>query len=305
MRRARRLRADDRADGVRLRSSRSPAPRWPARSSASSSRSSSPSARVSCSASSTSTRRIRGRGSRSSPSSPPRWSCSRVPFVGKRRARGSSSSRRCTPPPPPSAGRQPPEPAHFGADVQRSAPQWAHKHTPGDPEAIAARLRQLDQLKESGLLDDAAYAEQPQAHPGGALVMRALTVFFALLATLAGAYAGFYVMRELGPDDLSGQFGSRRRGRPRRGRHPPAVGELRPREGGARARARRRRPDQQLSVEPLQASPPARSTAAWSASRWTRPGVPRKRTVGEGTESGTMPVAKLDPKAIDRITRPR
>jgi hypothetical protein len=40
------------------------------------------------------------------------------------------------------------------------APQWEHKHTPGDPEAIAARLRQLDQLKESGLLDDAAYAEQ-------------------------------------------------------------------------------------------------------------------------------------------------
>ena len=37
--------------------------------------------------------------------------------------------------------------------------------------------------------------------------MRAVTVFFALLATLAGAYAGFYVMRELGPDDLTGQFG--------------------------------------------------------------------------------------------------
>ena len=40
------------------------------------------------------------------------------------------------------------------------APQWQHNHTPGDPEAIAARLRQLDQLKESGLLDDAAYADQ-------------------------------------------------------------------------------------------------------------------------------------------------
>ena len=37
--------------------------------------------------------------------------------------------------------------------------------------------------------------------------MRAVTIFFALLATLAGAYAGFYVMRELGPDDLTGQFG--------------------------------------------------------------------------------------------------
>ena len=51
--------------------------------------------------------------------------------------------------------------------------------------------------------------------------MRALTVFFALLATLAGAYAGFYVMRELGPDDLSGQFG--RGDAVDRGRQPAAV----------------------------------------------------------------------------------
>ncbi|MDA0168944.1 RecX family transcriptional regulator [Solirubrobacter taibaiensis] len=87
-----------------------------------------------------------------------------VPFVGKRRTRGfvvqpqhaeqfnqmaASFSAPQTPPPPAT------EPT-FTAP----APQWEHKHTPGDPEAIAARLRQLDQLKESGLLDDAAYAEQ-------------------------------------------------------------------------------------------------------------------------------------------------
>ena len=62
-------------------------------------------------------------------------------------------------PPRPSAGRRHREPA-AEPTFNAPAPQWEHKHTPGDPEAIAARLRQLDQLKESGLLDDAAYAEQ-------------------------------------------------------------------------------------------------------------------------------------------------
>jgi len=38
-------------------------------------------------------------------------------------------------------------------------PQW-QRAQPKDAEAIADRLRQLDQLKQSGLLDDAAYAEQ-------------------------------------------------------------------------------------------------------------------------------------------------
>jgi hypothetical protein len=82
-----------------------------------------------------------------------------VPFVGKRGGRGFVLQPRVhtvTYGGPPS----PPEPAAAEPTFTAPAPQWQHKHTPGDPEAIAARLRQLDQLKESGLLDDAAYAEQ-------------------------------------------------------------------------------------------------------------------------------------------------
>jgi hypothetical protein len=88
-----------------------------------------------------------------------------VPFVGRRRARGVVVQ------PQPteqfhqmaatfSASPQSPPPPATEPTFNAPAPQWEHKHTPGDPEAIAARLRQLDQLKESGLLDDAAYAEQ-------------------------------------------------------------------------------------------------------------------------------------------------
>ena len=57
-------------------------------------------------------------------------------------------------------GPPPPTAAPRSRRSPRPAPQWQREHTPGDAEAIAARLRQLDQLKESGLLDDAAYAEQ-------------------------------------------------------------------------------------------------------------------------------------------------
>ena len=48
-----------------------------------------------------------------------------------------------------------PQPAPAGPPSPAPTPV-----TKADPEDIAARLRQLDQLKESGLLDDAAYAEQ-------------------------------------------------------------------------------------------------------------------------------------------------
>jgi hypothetical protein len=83
-----------------------------------------------------------------------------VPFVGRRRSRGHIVM-----PQPATAA------ATFGAGAPATAPpaaaptftapppQWQQAR-PKDPEAIASRLRQLDQLKESGLLDDAAYAEQ-------------------------------------------------------------------------------------------------------------------------------------------------
>ena len=43
---------------------------------------------------------------------------------------------------------------------QTAEPQPAPASTAATADGIAARLRQLEQLKESGLLDDAAYEEQ-------------------------------------------------------------------------------------------------------------------------------------------------
>ena len=83
-----------------------------------------------------------------------------VPVVGKRRARGFVVQPQVHTATATFGGPPPPEPVAVEPTFNAPAPQWQHKHTPGDPEAIAARLRQLDQLKESGLLDDAAYAEQ-------------------------------------------------------------------------------------------------------------------------------------------------
>jgi hypothetical protein len=83
-----------------------------------------------------------------------------VPFVGRRRSRGHVVQPQVHTATATFGGPPPPEPAAAEPTFSAPAPQWQHNHTPGDPEAIAARLRQLDQLKESGLLDDAAYADQ-------------------------------------------------------------------------------------------------------------------------------------------------
>ncbi|MBE2320486.1 hypothetical protein DVA67_031275 [Solirubrobacter sp. CPCC 204708] len=82
-----------------------------------------------------------------------------VPFVGRRRSHGHAVPQPAqpvaatfgTPPPRPQPAREP--------TFEAPAPQWQPR-TAQDPEDIAARLRQLDQLKASGLLDDAAYDEQ-------------------------------------------------------------------------------------------------------------------------------------------------
>ena len=88
-----------------------------------------------------------------------------VPGLGKRR-----SNARVVPPQmaemaqqmaqmPTTPSRSPQQPAaSFG-----TPPQWKPRDepaTPADAEAIASRLRQLDQLKQSGLLGEAEYAER-------------------------------------------------------------------------------------------------------------------------------------------------
>jgi hypothetical protein len=131
--------------------------------------------------------------------------------------------------------------------------------------------------------------------------MRALAVFFGLIATLAGAYGGFWVMRELGPGDLTGQYGrgdaAAIDGNLMQSKNFALVIAALERELGADGRI------QQLSVEPLQASSTSTVDGRLVRVQVDTAGRSQKEDVGEGTESGTMPVAKLDPKAVDRITR--
>ncbi|RKQ92086.1 hypothetical protein C8N24_1925 [Solirubrobacter pauli] len=79
-----------------------------------------------------------------------------VPFLGRRRSHGHAAPwREATPDSPPP----------MAATFASAPPKWqpaapAAPAATKDAEDIAARLRQLDQLKASGLLDDAAYDEQ-------------------------------------------------------------------------------------------------------------------------------------------------
>jgi hypothetical protein len=131
--------------------------------------------------------------------------------------------------------------------------------------------------------------------------MRALTVFFALLATLAGAYGGFYVMRELGPDDLTGQYGRGNaaaiEGNLMQSKNFALVVEALERELGADGRL------QSLNVNLLEADATAIAGGRRVVVRIDAAGRSQKDDVGEADPIGTTPLSKLDPKAVDRITK--
>ena len=85
-----------------------------------------------------------------------------VPGVGRRR-----HNARVVPPQMHEMAQQmaqTPQPAAQPGASFGSPPQWKPRETapkpPGNAEEIASRLRQLDQLKESGLLDEATYKER-------------------------------------------------------------------------------------------------------------------------------------------------
>lgn len=80
-----------------------------------------------------------------------------VPFLGRRRSRGHVV---ITPEVAATFAAAPePAPAAAAPTFTAPAPQW-QRSTPKQAEDVANRLKQLDQLKASGLLDDAAYDEQ-------------------------------------------------------------------------------------------------------------------------------------------------
>jgi hypothetical protein len=131
--------------------------------------------------------------------------------------------------------------------------------------------------------------------------MRAITVFFALVATLAGAYAGFWVMREVGPDDLTGQYGrgdaASIDGNLMQSKNFALVIEALEREIGADGRI------QSLNLNLLEADATARVDDRLVRVEIDAAGRSQQRDIGDADPSGTLPVSKLDPKALDRITR--
>ena len=112
-------------------------------------------------------------------------------------------ARRCA-----RSGARAPAPAardRAAGDV-RGAAAGADADARQSADEIAARLRQLDQLRDSGLLDEAAYKERRNADPGGAL-MRFLALLVGLVAALGGSYAAFAAMRAVGPENRTDEFG--------------------------------------------------------------------------------------------------
>lgn len=131
--------------------------------------------------------------------------------------------------------------------------------------------------------------------------MRAITVFFALVATLAGAYAGFWVMREVGPADLTGQYGrgdaATIDGNLMQSKNFALVVQALEREIGADGRI------QSLNLNLLEADATARVGDRLVRVEIDAGGRSQQRDIGDAEPSGTLPVSKLDPKALDRITR--
>jgi hypothetical protein len=130
--------------------------------------------------------------------------------------------------------------------------------------------------------------------------MRALTVFFALIATVAGSYGGFQLMRAVGPADLSNEFGREDNaaidGNLLQSKNFALVVEALERELGPDGRV------QHLSVELLEAYATATVGDRRVRVEVDAAGRSQQRDAGEATPAGTVPVSKIDPEALDRIT---
>jgi hypothetical protein len=130
--------------------------------------------------------------------------------------------------------------------------------------------------------------------------MRALAVFFGLIATVAGAYGGFLLMREVGPANLTNEFGRGDaviEGNLMQTRNFTRVMEALERELGPGGRI------EHLSVELLEVSANARVGDRLVRVEVDAAGRSVKRDTGDATPAGSVPVSKLDPQALDRITR--
>jgi hypothetical protein len=134
--------------------------------------------------------------------------------------------------------------------------------------------------------------------------MRAIVVFFGLIATVAGAYGGFLLMREVGPGDLSSSYGSKSTTTAKgdgstllQTRQFALVVQAIEREVGPDARI------QHLNVEPLDADATAIVGDRMIRVEVDPYGRSQQRDVGEASPGAGITPGKLDPDAIDKITK--
>lgn len=128
--------------------------------------------------------------------------------------------------------------------------------------------------------------------------MRALAVFLGLIATVAGAYGGFLLMREVGPGDLSNSYGrgdAAITGNLMQSENFARVKEALERELGADGRITN------LNVELLQATATAIEGKNRITIRIDAAGRSESNVFDEAEPTGTMPVSKIDVDAVDVI----
>jgi hypothetical protein len=126
--------------------------------------------------------------------------------------------------------------------------------------------------------------------------MRVLAVFFGLIATVAGAYGGFTLMREVGPQDLSNTYGygdAAITGNLMESKNFTRVVEALEREVGADGRI------SNLNVELLEATATAIEGDRRISIRIDAAGRSESNVYDEATPTGTIPVSKIDPAALD------
>lgn len=128
--------------------------------------------------------------------------------------------------------------------------------------------------------------------------MRAFAVFLGLIASVAGAYGGFLLMREVGPGDLTGQYGrgdATISGNLMQSENFARVKEALERELGADGRI------VNLNVELLEATATAVEGDRLVNVRIDAAGRSEKNAFGDAEPRGTMPVSKIDAGAVDVI----
>lgn len=126
--------------------------------------------------------------------------------------------------------------------------------------------------------------------------MRAFAVFLGLIACVAGAYGGFLLMREVGPGDLSNTYGRGNaaiEGNLMQSANFARVVEALEREVGADGRI------SNLNVELLAATATAVEGDKRVSIRIDAAGRSEKNVFDDATPTGTIPVSKIDPAALD------